>query len=209
MDSELVIDDHPNEPVTMAAETWKERKDSIEVLTGRTWQYHGMNDYALRTRSCVLHRFWRDHISEKRPQREYTAVCAGSTCSTESHILLRDGSNGQGRRMEGRRVEGVKICRKYADLHQIRIINKLCDGRGRPPLDLRQLLRIIMESASWETEDFQWEHELVTELNVLWNGNDILEALNYDIDVPCPLQWGLLCFSAPSNPNRKFTNNGT
>ena len=38
---------------------------------------------------------------------------------------------------------------------------------------------------------------------------DILEALNYDIEVPCPLQWGLLWFSAPSNLNRKFVNNGT
>ena len=39
--------------------------------------------------------------------------------------------------------------------------------------------------------------------------NDILEALKYDFDVPCPLQWGLLWFSAPSNLNRKFMNNGT
>ena len=71
----------------------------------------------------------------------------------------------------------------------------LCDGRGRgPPLDLRQTLKIIMESASWVTEDFLWEHEWVTETNVVLKENDILEALKYDIDVPCPLQWGLLWF---------------
>ena len=40
-------------------------------------------------------------------------------------------------------------------------------------------------------------------------GNVILEALNYGIDVPCPLQWGLLWFSAPTKLNRKFVNNGT
>ena len=34
----------------------------------------------------------------------------------------------------------------------------------------------------------------------------ILEA---HIDVLCPLQWGLLSFSAPTNLNRKFVNNGT
>ena len=39
--------------------------------------------------------------------------------------------------------------------------------------------------------------------------NDTLEAQNYDVDVPCPIQWGLLWFSAPSNLNRKFVNNGT
>ena len=85
----------------------------------------------------------------------------------------------------------------------------LCDGRGRPPQDLRQMLRIIMECVSWVTEDFLWEHEWVTEPNVLLRENDILEALNSDIDVPCPLQRRFLWFSAPSNLNRKFVNDGT
>ena len=85
----------------------------------------------------------------------------------------------------------------------------LCDGRGRPPQDLRQMLRIIMASVSWVTEDFLWEHEWIMETNVTLKENDILLALNYDIDVLCPLQWGLLWFSAPSNLNRKFENNGT
>ena len=39
--------------------------------------------------------------------------------------------------------------------------------------------------------------------------NEILEALNYEIEVHCPHQWGLLWFSAPTNLNRKFMNNGT
>ena len=34
-------------------------------------------------------------------------------------------------------------------------------------------------------------------------------AFNYDIDVLCSLQWGLLWFSAPTNLNRKFVNHGT
>ena len=45
--------------------------------------------------------------------------------------------------------------------------------------------------------------------NVPWKENDILEALNYDLDVPCPLQRGLLWFSSPSRLNRKFANDGT
>ena len=86
----------------------------------------------------------------------------------------------------------------------------LCDGRGRDPLlDLKPILRIIMEGVSWVTEDILWEHEWITETNVVLKENDILEALNYDIDVPCPLQWGLLWFSAPSSLNGKVVNNGT
>ena len=41
----------------------------MEVMTGRTWNYHGMNHKALRKRTFVLHRFWRDHISEKNGRR--------------------------------------------------------------------------------------------------------------------------------------------
>ena len=33
-----------------------------------------------------------------------------------------------------------------------------------------------------------------------------LEALNCDLDVPCPLQWRLLWFFSPSRLNQRFTN---
>ena len=35
-DSEMVIDDRPNEQVLMTAEKWKDRKDSMELMTVRT-----------------------------------------------------------------------------------------------------------------------------------------------------------------------------
>ena len=85
----------------------------------------------------------------------------------------------------------------------------LCDGRRRdPPQDLQPKLGIVVESVSCVTEDPLWEHEWITETNVTLTENVILEALNYGIDVPCPLQWGLLWFSAPTNLNRKFVNGG-
>ena len=58
------------------------------------------------------------------------------------------------------------------------------------------MLVIIMERVSWVCEDAMWEHEWVTEPNVLWKENEILETVQYDLDVPCSLQWGLLWFSS-------------
>ena len=49
----------------MTMEKWKERKDLMEYLNDRTWPYHGMSVYAMKIRSSVLNRFWRDHISDK------------------------------------------------------------------------------------------------------------------------------------------------
>ena len=37
--------------------------------------------------------------------------------------------------------------------------------------------------------------------------NEDLVALNYEIDVPCVVQWGLLW--SPSRLNQRFTDNGT
>ena len=51
--------------MSLTMEKWKERKDAMEYLNGRTWPYHGMNAHAMRRRSSVLNTFWRDHISDK------------------------------------------------------------------------------------------------------------------------------------------------
>ena len=64
----------------------------------------------------------------------------------------------------------------------------LRDGRKRdPPLDLQLFLGINVESVSWVAEDFLWEREWITETKVTMSENLILEALNYNIDVACPL----------------------
>ena len=79
----------------------------------------------------------------------------------------------------------------HVDLHNAEV----CDGRRRdPPQDLQPFLGIVVESVSWVTEDFLWKHEWITDTNVTLKENTVLEALNYDIDVPCPLQSGLFWF---------------
>ena len=62
---------------------------------------------------------------------------------------------------------------------------------------------------TWVTESSQWEQEWITDTSVTLKENEILEALNYEIDVPCPLQWGLQWFSAPTHVNHKFVCNGS
>ena len=90
-------------------------------------------------------------------------------------------------------------------LHQ----GRTCDGQGPTQEDLRQRLSTIVECVSWVCEDALWEHEWVTQLNVIQKENKILEALNYCLDVPCSIQWGLLWFFSPSRLNQKYTNYGT
>ena len=65
----MMIDVRSNETVLKTAGTWKDRKDLREFMTDRTWHYHDMNDHVLRTRSCVLRRFWRVQIFDKNGRR--------------------------------------------------------------------------------------------------------------------------------------------
>ena len=78
---------------------------------------------------------------------------------------------------------------------------------GEPPLDLKSIHGIIVESVTWLTEGSLCEHEWITDTTVTLKENEILEALNYEFDVPCLLQWGLSWFSAPIN--HKFVSTRT
>ena len=51
-----------------------------------------------------------------------------------------------------------------------------------PALDVQTILAFIIESVSWVTEDFLWDHEWITETKVTMKENLILEALHYDIE---------------------------
>ena len=60
----------------------------------------------------------------------------------------------------------------------------LSNGRRcEPPLDWDFIQGVIVESYNLD--------EWITDTSVALKENEILEALNYEIDVPCPLQWGL------------------
>ena len=57
MDAEMVSDSRKNEPERMNARTWRARKGSMEVMTSRSWHYHGMNHNAMRTRTYERQQF--------------------------------------------------------------------------------------------------------------------------------------------------------
>ena len=85
----------------------------------------------------------------------------------------------------------------------------LCDGQESTQEYLRQKLLSIMESVSWVCDDVLENHEWVSKLTVSMPDNVVLLPQNYDIDVPCVVQWGLLWFSSPSRLNQRFADNGT
>ena len=50
-------------------------------------------------------------------------------------------------------------------------------------------MKSIMEATSWSCACFQEDYDRISDLSLVMQETKILEALNYDIDVPCVLQW--------------------
>ena len=94
----------------------------------------------------------------------------------------------------------------HVDIHQGSFLRR---AQTRPTIGLATYTRNCHRKCELVTEDSLWNHECITETNVTMKENLILEAPHYDIQVPCPLQWALLWFSAPTNLNHRFVNNRT
>ena len=75
-------------------------------------------------RASVLNMFWRDHISDKYGLGGDTALRG----SAEGHLLLCDGSNGQGGRMERRTMDAVVLCRVHVDIDEGRSVRRMDHG---------------------------------------------------------------------------------
>ena len=180
----------------------------MEHLNDRTWPYHGMSACAMKIRTSVLNRFWRGHISDKyglrgdMPPYVRPPFAAVPKATFSFAITVMDNVEGW--------KEEVWVGSYFGASTWIYTKAVSCDGRKRdPPLDSQPILGIIVESVSSVTEDVLWENEWITETKVTMKENLFLQARICNIDVPCPLQWALLWFSAPTNFNRKFVNNGT
>ena len=65
----------------------------------------------------------------------------------------------------------------------------------------------IMEAITCFCARIQHNHEWISEFSLVFQKNKIL-ALNYDVDVPCIVQWEMLWCSAPTSLNNDLLNEG-
>ena len=214
-DMKRVIGDQHNQPcLWQRTNGRKEKKRWVLWMTGCAHQ--SMSAYAGKNRTSVLNRYWERHISDKNgiwygmppsfkgPYGRWLARNS-SKSNSKNNLHLRVDLDGQGRRMEWWRMDWPKFA-ACMRIYTKPVCNKKC--RGEPSLDLDFAQPIVGESVTWVTEVCLWEHEWVMDTTVTLKENEILEALNYEIELPCPLQWGLLWFSAPTSLTHKFMNNG-
>ena len=175
----------------------------MESLNDRGWTYHGMSANARKTTKSVLNRYWQRHISDKTGIWYDMPRCVIRLCGTDLHAAIPNAKFTLMDKAGGWNDEQWIGPKFAACLSYTKAVS------GEPSLDLDFVRGIIVESVCNLGDcRFFVGNVWITDTNVTLKEKEILEALDYEIDVPCPLQWGLLWFSAPINLNHKFTNNG-
>ena len=66
-----------------------------------------------------------------------------------------------------------------------------------------------MEAVNWVCDDALDDHVWVDEQTISCQEAKVLEASDFDIEVPCVVQWSTLWFSSPTNLNWRFLDGGT
>ena len=62
-------------------------------------------------------------------------------------------------------------------------------------------LRSILEAVNWVCDDALDDRVWVSEITIALQEANILEPLQYDLEIHCVVQWRLLRFSAPTSLN--------
>ena len=84
----------------------------------------------------------------------------------------------------------------------------VCNGHSHMQNFIINKLRSILEAVSWVCDDACDDHVLVSEMTIARQKAKVLEAFQYDIEIPCVVQWVILWFSAPASLNNDLLNDG-
>ena len=87
----------------------------------------------------------------------------------------------------------------------------MCDGRA-PDLErevhFKRKLDSIIYAVNWVCDDSSDQHVWLSVESVILQEANTLEAMQYDLGIPCVVQWGMLWFSAPTSLNNYLINDG-
>ena len=84
----------------------------------------------------------------------------------------------------------------------------ICNGQNHMDVFRHQKKYSIMEASNGVCARVQEPHDWISEFSLVLQENKILEAMNFDVDVPCALRWVLLWYSAPTSLSSDLLNDG-
>ena len=71
----------------------------------------------------------------------------------------------------------------------------MCNGQKHMETFRNNKQNSIMEATTWFCAYCQDNHDWISEFSLVMQETFILEALDYDIDIPCTVQWEVCCGS--------------
>ena len=84
----------------------------------------------------------------------------------------------------------------------------VCNGERNIQTFRVNQMNSMMEGVNCVCHDVLDDHEWVSELSVAFRKRKVRKLWNYDFDIPCIVQCGMLWFSSPTSLNKDMLNDG-
>ena len=198
-----VISARENVPDPNRVSVWWEEKDQMDFVTGRIWPNYEWSKRAWHTRDYVLNEFCQIFVDDRHVHRDAINIHANvqSKAVFSYAMAVMD-------KICGLEKEETWVGSPFSACVWIYTKAVLCDEQEIHGGILQAKEVLHHESVNWVREEAFEGHEWVSELTISRMEEHALVDLEYDIDIPCVVQWGLLWFSASSRLNRNFDANG-
>ena len=171
-------------------------KIQFDEKTRRTWPNPEPSERARITRKYVLRQFWQTFVDDRFDLEN--AKQTKTVCSYAMEVMDK---------LESWEEESW-VGSRFAACMWIYTKAVLCNGQENMQEYKLLKFRSIMEAVNWVCDDALEDRVWVHELTLSCQEAKVLEPLDYDIEVPCLVQWGML-WSSPTSLNRSFFNSGT
>ena len=172
----------------------------MDVASRETLPNYAWSQRARHARDCVLNEFWQIFVDDRLVHRDaintHANVQSKAVFSNALTVMDKIYCWEEEEKLVGSNIEACMwIYTKVV----------LCDGQESTQEYLKRWMSSIMESVNWVCEEACEGQEWVSDLTISIQEEEVLVDLDYELDVPCVVQWGLLWLSAPRGSIKTLT----
>ena len=191
---------HDYNNLPMRKDEWIGRKTLFDEKTGTFWANEELSAWSQCTRSNFLKHFWDVFVGDRLDLDN-----AIQTKAEFSYALAVIGG------WEGNQDVDNKVGIRFGSCLWIFTKAIMLDGRRTNSAREEQVQRkmnSIIFAVNSVCQNSLGRHTCMSIETLLSQEAKTLEALSYDLEIPCVVQWAVLWFAAPSSLNNELINAG-
>ena len=186
----------------MKKDEWIDRKTLFDEKTGTGWANEELSDWSQSTRGAFLKHFWHFFVNDKIDLEN--AIQTKAEFSYALTVMDKIGG------WEGNEDVDNQVGLRFGSCLWIFTKAIMLDGSRTNSAreTIQRKKNSIIFAVNSVCDKCMCRHTSLSDETLILQEAKTLEALNYDLDVPCVVQWAVLWFAAPSSLNKELINAG-